>query len=294
MPKRLGALLAIVFWGVSFVATKAALRELSPIALIFARAGLGTLLLASILALQRRPLLPPRDAWRSLLVMGFVGVAFHQVLQAYALTVTTAVKTGWLIGLTPVWSALFAAWKLKERFGRLKILGLLGGFAGALLVVTGGRFESGMLSLPSTRGDLLILASTLNWAFYSVLGHPVLKRLGPTLATAGSMAAGWLLLLPVFLYGASWNEYARLSPWGWAALLFLGLACSGLGYWFWYGALERIETSRVASFLYLEPLVTLAAAAALLGEPIRAVTVIGGLLLLGSVVLVQKAPSAAA
>ncbi len=294
MPPRLGALLAIVFWGVSFVATKSVLSELSPIALIFARAGLGTLLLASILALQRRPLLPPSDAWRSLFVMGFVGVAFHQVLQAYALTVTTAVKTGWLIGLTPVWSALFAAWRLKERFGLWKIVGLAGGFAGAMLVVTGGRFESGVLSLPSTRGDLLILASTLNWAFYSVLGHPVLKRLGPTLATAGSMAAGWLLLLPLFLYGASWNEFARLSSWGWTALLFLGLACSGLGYWFWYGALERIEASRVASFLYLEPLVTLAAAAALLGEPIRAATVIGGLLLLGSVVLVQKAPSAAA
>jgi len=294
VPPRLGALLAIVFWGVSFVATKSVLSELSPIALIFARAGLGTLLLASILALQRRPLLPPSDAWRSLFVMGFVGVAFHQVLQAYALTVTTAVKTGWLIGLTPVWSALFAAWRLKERFGLWKIVGLAGGFAGAMLVVTGGRFESGVLSLPSTRGDLLILASTLNWAFYSVLGHPVLKRLGPTLATAGSMAAGWLLLLPLFLYGASWNEFARLSSWGWTALLFLGLACSGLGYWFWYGALERIEASRVASFLYLEPLVTLAAAAALLGEPIRAATVIGGLLLLGSVVLVQKAPSAAA
>lgn len=73
-------------------------------------------------------------------------------------------------------------------------------------------------------------------------------------------------------------------------MLFLGIACSGLGYLFWYGALERIEASRVAALLYLEPLITLAASAALLGEPIRPLTALGGLVLLGGVFLVQWAP----
>ncbi len=45
MPPRLGALLAVLFWGVSFVATKAVVREISPTTLIFTRAGLGTALL---------------------------------------------------------------------------------------------------------------------------------------------------------------------------------------------------------------------------------------------------------
>ncbi len=45
----------------------------------------------------------------------------------------------------------------------------------------------------------------------------------------------------------------------------------------------------MASFLYLEPLVTVVGAAVLLGEPVRLVTVIGGLLLLGGVALVQRA-----
>jgi drug/metabolite transporter (DMT)-like permease len=55
----------------------------------------------------------------------------------------------------------------------------------------------------------------------------------------------------------------------------------------WYGALERVEASRVAALLYLEPLVTLAAAVALLGEPVGFTTVAGGLLVLGGVFLVQ-------
>jgi drug/metabolite transporter (DMT)-like permease len=287
MPPRLGAFLAIVFWGVSFVATKAAVGEISPVALIFARAGLAALFLAVVLLARGESPWPPRSALPALALMGFVGVTFHQVLQAYALTLTSAVNTGWLVGLTPIWSALFAAWMLRERFSSGKLAGLVLGFLGALLVVTRGQGVAA-LALPSTRGDLLILASTVNWAAYSVLGHGTLRELGATRATAGAMLLGWLMLAPVFVGSRAWSEYAHLDAIGWAALLFLAIAASGLGYLFWYGALARIETTRVASFLYIEPLVTLAAAALLLGEPVSASTIGGGLLLLGGVVLVQR------
>jgi drug/metabolite transporter (DMT)-like permease len=289
MPPRLGVVLAILFWGVSFVATKAVVGEIAPLTLIFTRAGLGSALLLCILALRGQRLLPPVGALRSLAVMGFVGVMFHQMLQAYALTLTSAVSTGWLIGLTPIWSALFSAFVLRERFSPQKLLGLAVGFAGASLVVTRGQIDAGILALPRTRGDLLILASTLNWALYSVLGHATIRRLGPALATAGAMVFGWLMLAPFFFYEHSWRDYARLSPAGWVAVLFLGIACSGLGYLFWYGALERIEASRVAAFLYIEPLVTLTAGVLLLHEPVGFTTVVGGLLLLAGVVLVQRA-----
>ena len=225
--------------------------------------------------------------------MGFVGVFVHQMLQAHALTLTTAVNTGWLIGLTPVWSALFSAFALKERFGLVKIAGLVLGFLGAALVVTRGQMGPAVLALPSTRGDLLILLSTFNWAAYTVLGHPAIKRLGPTRATTGALTLGWLMLVPFFVYQAGWREYARLTTQGWIAVLFLGIACSGLGYLFWYGALEKLEASKVAAFLYLEPLITLGAAVWLLGETVGVITVIGGLLVLAGVALVQRAPARA-
>ena len=49
--------------------------------------------------------------------MGFVGVFVHQMLQAHALTLTSAIEPGWLIGVTPIWSAVLAAFFLRERFG---------------------------------------------------------------------------------------------------------------------------------------------------------------------------------
>ena len=287
MPPRLAALAAVTLWGISFVATRAALTEISPIPLVFIRFALGTAFLLTLLAVRRRLEIPPRESWPALAAMGFLGIFLHQMLQAHGLTLTTAVHTGWLIGLIPIWSALLSAVVLREKLGSAKVAGLLLGFAGAALVVTRGKLSGGLLALPTTRGDLLILASTVNWAVYSVVGRRTLARLGSARATAFAMLVGWAMLAPLFFLRAGWTEYARLSPTGWAAIAFLGIGCSGLGYLFWYAALEKLETSRVAAFLYLEPLVTLAAAVALLGEPVHGTTVVGGLIVLAGVFLVQ-------
>jgi len=285
---RLLAFLAVVFWGISFVATRVALRYVSPIALIVTRFAMGVALLHGLLLARRIPLVPPRARWGSLATMGFVGVFVHMLLQAYALTLTTAVRTGWLIGIIPIWSALLAALFLHERFGPGKIVGLLLGFLGAAIVVTRGRIDPKLLALPTTRGDLLVLASTVTWAIYTVFGHATIRALGSLRATAGAMLLGWLMLVPLFIARHAWRELAAVPPTGWGAILFLGIGCSGLAYWFWYRALERVETSRVAAFLYLEPLVTVAAAVPLLGEHVSPSTVVGGGIVLLGVALVQR------
>jgi len=292
MGPRLRAFVAIVLWGLSFVATRLALREVPPVTLVVARFGIGAALLLGVLALRRQHLVPPRSSWPALLLMGFVGLFVHQLLQSHALTMTTAVRTGWLIGLTPIWAALLAALFLGERFGPAKLAGLAVGFAGAIVVVTRGQFTRESLALPSTPGDLLILASTLNWALYTVLSVRTLRRLGSLPATAAAMALGWAMLLPLFVAQRGWRPLAHVSPRGWGAIVFLGVGCSGLAYWLWCSALERIEASRVAAFLYLEPLVTLAAAVPLLGEPVGIPTLAGGALVLAGVAITQRAPRA--
>ncbi|MGQ0721288.1 MAG: DMT family transporter [Candidatus Eiseniibacteriota bacterium] len=283
-----GVLVAVIAWGISFVATKVALVELTPVTLIFSRFGLGVVLLHGILALRGASLLPGRTHFYALGLMGFVGVFVHQLLQVHGLERTTAVRTGWLIGLIPIWSAVLAAVLLRERFGPVRAAGLALGFGGAVLVVTRGRLSGDFLALPQTTGDFLILASTVNWALYSVIGRGTLRTLGATRATAGAMLLGWILLLPLYVRESGWTQLAGLSASGWAALLFLGVVCSGFAYLFWYGGLERLDATRVSSYLYIEPLVTLAAAVAVLGEPVAGTTIAGGLLVLLGVWLVQR------
>ena len=288
---RIAALAAVVLWGVSFVATKAALREVSPITLIFTRFALGVAVLILVLKLTRQSFAPPRASWPILALMGFVGIFLHQIVQAHGLTLTTAVRTGWLIGVTPIWSAVLGAIFLKEGFGTRKVLGLFIGFTGALLVITRRQLSPEVLALPSTRGDLLVLASTWTWAIYTMLGRDTLRRLGSARATTAAMFTGWAMMIPFFIAANGWQEYRDLSFTSMGAIVFLGIGCSGLGYWFWYAALERIDTSQVAAFLYLEPLVTLLSAVALLEESVAWSTIFGGMLVLVGVLTVQAAPA---
>lgn len=283
---RLAAFIAVVFWGVSFVATKAVLHEVSPVTVIFTRFLIGSIVLFVIVRD-----FPPRRAWGALALMGFIGVFVHQMIQSYALTLTSATNTGWLIGVTPIWSAVLSAIFLRERFGWWKVVGLAGGFAGALLVVTRGEFSASVIGAPSTTGDLLILLSTINWAAYSILGHSTIRALGPRRATSGAILFGSAMLLVPFLLQRGWREIPKLTMTGWGALLFLGVGCSALGYLFWYGALQRVEVSRVAALLYAEPLVTFAAAAILLGERVSGIVVVGGAIVLVSVLIAQYAPT---
>ena len=104
------------------------------------------------------------------------------------------------------------------------------------------------------------------------------------------MLFGAAMLTPFFIAQRGWRELPQFSPAGWGAMLFLAICCSALGYLFWYGALEQVEVSRVAVLLYLEPLVTFAAAALLLGERVSGVVIAGGLLVLASVLISQYAP----
>jgi drug/metabolite transporter (DMT)-like permease len=285
---RAGAFLAIVLWGVSFVATKAALREANPITVVFLRVSIGAFFLFLLLAARGERLLPPASTLRMLVVMGAIGVGVHQMIQAIALRLTTAINTGWLIALTPIWSAIIARIFRNERLDRTRLLGLFGGFAGALVLVSRGRFSADVWALPGTKGDFLIVLSTLNWAIFSNLGQSTLRRLGPLRATAFVLAAGWLLLLPWFIRERGWTALDSLTIVGSGSIVFLGLGCSGLGYLLWYGALERVEVARVASFLYIEPLVTLIAAMLILGEPAHPSALLGGALVLASVYVLQK------
>jgi drug/metabolite transporter (DMT)-like permease len=146
---------------------------------------------------------------------------------------------------------------------------------------------SGRLGAP---GDWLILASSPNWALFSILSRRGLRRYPSAGMLFWVMTAGWLLTSILFLAGPGPGDVARLSSRGWLAVAFLGILCSGLAYVFWYDALSLLPSSQVGSFLYLEPLVTVGIASAMLGEKLTLATLVGGLAILIGVWMVSLRP----
>lgn len=278
----------MTIWGVSFIATKLALRETGPLQVIWIRFGIGVLVLGGVVAVRKEFRLPSANELLRFAILGFVGITFHQWLQVTGLTTAQASTTAWIVSTSPVFIAVLGWILLREQMDLGKILGMLVAAAGVLGVVSrgfpgligGGHFGS--------VGDGLVLGSALTWAIFSVFSRKYLKAQSAPLMLLFVMLFGWIFTsVLLFLNGRMLPESA-LSGEALAALLFLGVFCSGIAYIFWYDALRLLPASQVGSLLFFEPLITIVAAALILGEAITAGALIGGGMILGGVWLVTR------
>jgi drug/metabolite transporter (DMT)-like permease len=283
------ATFAVAVWGASFVATKVALREMTPVALVWTRFALGIPVLGLfVLARRQFRLVPARDL-AYFLLLGFIGITFHQWLQSNALVTSQATTTGWIIASTPLFIAILGRLFLGERVGAAGVAGILLASLGVLLVVARGDPHAIVVGRLGAPGDTLILISTMNWAVFSVISRRGLKTHPAALMMFYVMLLGWGLTSILFVAESGFHGMGPLSSSGLWAVLFLGVACSGLAYVFFYDALECLPASRVGAFFYLEPLVTVAVAACVLREPIGLGTMLGGAIILLGIWLVNRA-----
>lgn len=280
-------LFAVIAWGVSFIATKVALRDVAPVTVVWLRFTMGVMILGGAVIARRQLALP---AWPDLAyfaLVGFIGITFHQWLQSTGLRTAQATTSAWIVATTPIFMALLGWLALKEMLGWPAIIGIGLAVAGVLLVVTKGDLHSLYVDRAAMQGNLLVLISSPNWAVFSVLSRWGLKRHPATRMMFFVMGFGWLFTTLQFLSGPGFLDIGRLPLDGWIGVSFLGIFCSGLAYIFWYDALQLMPSAQAGAFVYLEPFVTTVAAALLLGESFAAVSMVGGAAILVGVWLVQ-------
>lgn len=283
--------LAVIFWGASFIATKVALREVSPATVVWLRFVMGTVILGAAMFARREYALPSLRDMVYFAMLGFIGIAFHQWLQSTGLVTAQASTTAWIVATTPIFIALLAWLFLKERLRLPGVLGIGLASLGVFLVVSEGDFGSLRLGEFGTPGDILILISAVNWAVFSVLSrrglqsHPTMRMLFFV------MGFGWLFSSLLFFTSAGISEISDLTATGWFSIGFLGIFCSGLAYIFWFDALNVLPTAQVGSFLYIEPIVAVIIAGIVLNEPLLLASLFGGAIILFGVWLVNRSGS---
>lgn len=282
------ATFAVAVWGASFIATKIALRDISPFTLIWLRFGIGILILGIFVYGRKEFSLISGKELGYFSLLGFLGITFHQWLQSNGLITAQAVTTAWIITTIPIFIAILSRIVLKEKLGWIRLSGIAVAAFGVLLVVTKGDLQSAVHGKFGSFGDLLILISAPNWALFSVLSRRALKSYSSTNAMLYVMTLGWIFISPFFFIQSGFNEIAAITLNGWLSILFLGIFCSGFAYIFWYDALKAITASRVGSLLYIEPIVAVIVAAILLNEPILLMTIMGGVLIMFGVWMVNR------
>ena len=284
----LEALFAVLVWGASFIATKVALRDISPITVVWLRFAMGVVILGVAVMARKQFALPKRNEWIYFALLGFLGITFHQWLQSTALTTSRASTTAWIVAATPVFMALLGLLILREKLNWLQTGGILLAATGVILVVSNGDLASLELGKFGAPGDILVLISAFNWAVFSTLSRRGLASHPATRMMFYVMTFGWIFTSILFFSGPSVKEIPGLTLNGWLGVSFLGIFCSGLAYIAWYDALQALPAAQLGAFLYLEPPVAVIVAALILTESMTWAALFGGAIILFGVWLVNR------
>lgn len=278
-------LAAVIAWGFSFIATKNALSEVSPVVIVFVRQLLGIAFLVIVALKQKKSFaVNVRDhGWIFILA---VIASVHLWIQVTGLQWTSASNTGWIIGTTPVFMAILSLIFFKEKMSAPQTAGIVISFSGLLLLISKGDLSS--IDLINNKGDLLIIASSITWSAYSMVNKKITFHYSPIMTTLYMFLFVALITAPFTINGKNIEAVLHLSLSGWMSILFLGIICSGAAYALWAQALSEMSASRVGAFLYLEPFVTVFGAWLLLNEQITFLTIISGLIIIGGVMLVNR------
>ena len=284
MPPRDLLLVTIVIlaWGSNFSAMKIALAELPP----FLFVGLRFALLIPLIAIFPRP-----ASWGAILAVGALINMGQFAFLFGAMAADSSAGLASLIIQSQVPLTILLAWAVYgERITALQGIGI----ALAVLGLAGiGMVAGGNITL---LGLGLILCGALSWA----IGNLVLRRLPG------------VRMLPLFVWGslvpplpmlglslategtAPLATLAALSPAGWAAVAYVAIASTVVGYSIWGTLLSRHKAALVTPFALLIPLVGMGTAAVVLGERITAGEALAGLLVLTGLALAVLGPRYAA
>lgn len=269
--------LTIFLWSSAFVGIRAALEEYTPGSLVLFRylVASAVLLVYAMLTGMR---LPEKRDLPAILLFGLLGFTVFNLGVSYGAVGVSAGSTSLLVGTAPIFTALLAAAFLKERLRVLGWLGICVSFIGAALISFGEG--KGLHFEPRA---LLVLLAAASESVYFVMQKPYLRRYGPIEFTAYAVWAGTFFML-IFSPGLV-GEVRNASLGATLTVVYLGVFPAVVAYASWTYALSRASASRVASSLYVMPVLTFLIGWWWLGEVPGSITVLGGVIALLGVVL---------
>jgi drug/metabolite transporter (DMT)-like permease len=223
----------------------------------------------------------PRFLWCAL-----TALAINQMLFMKGLSYTSAVHVALLFLITPILITFIAAWVLKEKVTQLKIVGLLLGCTGALLLISSqensGKENNILL------GDLLVIGSALAYTFYFITVKPLMQTYDTMSVMRWIFTFGLLMILPF-----GWNEFTQITwqryePTDYLLMFLIVVPGTFLAYIFNVYGIKILGASIAGAYIYLQPILAVILASIFLKEELEPYKIIAAVLIFGGVYLVNK------
>jgi drug/metabolite transporter (DMT)-like permease len=269
----------------TYLAAKGAMSEIAPLVFAFFRFNLSAVIFLGLMAARRSSFRFERSEWGLLFVLGLLAIPLNQCMFLIGLEYTQPTHPALLYATTPIWVYVLSALRGEEKITHGKTSGIII----ALMGVIAFFVEKGVaLRYDYLIGDSIIMIAVWAWAFYTVLGRPLVRKRGAMRVTSMSLMLGAAMYFPFGTYFALNFDYSGVGLAGWGGVAYTAVLTSVVAYTIWYWSIKQMEPSRVAAFINLQPVVTAAAAFFLIGERLSMGTIMSGIVILTGVYLAQR------
>ena len=270
----LSAISVAIIWGMGFVIAKAAMEHFSPILLMALRFTLTALCMIWFFR-------PDPKLFNKLFWIAFVSAAIQYSLTFTGVSGIDASTAALLIQLEVPFAILLAAVVLGDKLTIRQGVGVSLAFCGAILIVGEPKLANNM------RYVLMVIGGGFAWS----LGQIMIKMMGVSggfslISSVAVFAAPQLFIASYLLEDNQIDQIITASPAAWAAVVYLGLVMTTLGYAMWYRLLGLYDVNMVMPFLLLLPVASVVGGYLFLDEILTTKIAMGGLLALAGVAII--------
>jgi len=244
-------ILLAALWGPSFLFIKVAVAEIPPLTLVLGRVGIAAVLLTVFLLAQGKSLPRSRTVWRHLAIMGLIHNAIPFVLFGWGEQYIDSALASILNGTVPLFTIVLAHYFVADdRLTPAKLIGVLIGFAGLILLIT-PSFGDGLQG--TTFGLVAVALACLLYGVAIVYSRNNLRGLPPLVAPAGQMIMATIYLLPLSLLVDRPFSLSLPTLPAIGSMLALGVLGTAVAFVVYYRLLETAPASYVSMTTYVIP-----------------------------------------
>ncbi len=278
-----------LIWGSTYLAIKYAIISIPTFLLggiRFTIAGALMLLWGRISPNYERPKLVH---WRTSAIVGFLLLTIGNGGVVIAEHHISSGMTALMVATLPFWVILIGWLFMKTGRPNLRItLGLAVGFAGVMLLISGGSSAGDSTTGGTAIGFIAVTASTLAWAIGSLYGIKAPSVRSPIVAAGMQMLCGGSFMLIVGSVRGEWSAFnvAAVTTESWLALAYLIFFGAIVAYTAYSWLVKNVSPTALSTYAYVNPAIAVLLGWAIAGETLSGTMMIGAAIVVGSVALI--------
>ncbi len=279
--------LVALIYGANYTIAKEVLDNeyIKPIGFILLRVVTGLVLFVIIHTIYVREKVERKDIIR-LILCGLFGVAINQTFFFSGLKLTTPINASLIMTSTPILVLIASSIMIGERITLRKILGIIAGCTGAVLLILNGEkinFEKDQIL-----GDLMIFINATSYGIYLVIVKSLMKKYNPITVVKWVFIFGTLFVFPFGVNDLTQVDWSSFKLSIWLAVFYVLFCTTFLAYLFNAYALKTVNPSVVSIYIYLQPLLATMIALIFAKDQLTGIKIISGMLIFTGVYLVSS------